>query len=103
LRNRRPVRLDRKLHAILGVIAASPPTAPAWFRSIRERTGYRTQVILIKLTMLRDAGWITAYDEEAPGERRLYRLTQAGQERYGESLMAEAERKTRRPRWRGPA
>ena len=93
--NRRPVRLDRKLHAILGVIAASPPTAPAWARSIREQTGYRFQVIGIKLTMLRDAGWITAYNEEGPGERRFYRLTQAGQERYEEALQAEAERKTR--------
>lgn len=97
--NDRPMRLPRKLHVILGVIAASPPSAPAWSLSIRERTGYRHDVIVIKLGLLIDAGWIAGRTEEMPGGRRLYRLTQAGRERYEEALRAEAERKTRPPWW----
>lgn len=102
MRNRHPLRLPRKLLAILGAIAASPPGAPAWGLSIRERTGYRLDVIVIKLRLLIDAGWIVGYNEKKPGGRRLYRITPAGQERYEEALRAEAERKTRPRRWRIP-
>ena len=102
MHNRHPLRLPRKLLAVLGAVAASPPGAPAWGLSIRERTGYRLDVIVIKVGLLVDAGWIIGYNEQKPGGRRLYRITPAGRERLEEALRAEAERKTRPRRWRIP-
>ena len=102
MHNRHPLRLPRKLLAILAAIAASPPGAPAWGLSIRERTGYRLDVIVIKLGLLVDAGWIIGYNEQKPGGRRLYRITPAGRERLEEALRAEADRNTRPRRWRIP-
>ena len=102
MHNRHPLRLPRKLLAVLGAVAASPPGAPAWGLSIRERTGYRLDVIVIKLGLLVDAGWIIGYNEKKPGGRRLYRITPAGRERLEEALRAEALRKTRPPWWQIP-
>lgn len=102
-RGKRPVRLTRTLHNVLEVIVGSSPTAPAWPRSIRERTGYGKERVYTALDKMVMAGWVEGYWEDKPVEwkpRRFYRLTEAGWVRWGEAVQAEADRAGRGPWWR---
>lgn len=99
---RRPVRLPRTLMNVLSAIAQSPPSAPAWSISIRERTGLGKDRVFGALEKLLMTEWITAYWEDAPEgwePRRFYRLTEAGRQRYDEAVQAEAGRAAGPPWW----
>lgn len=88
----RPLRLERRLYKVLEVIAESPDRYPAWLVSIRERTGFRRDVIHDALDRMLMSRWIVA--EKRAGNSRVcgyhvYRLTHAGWERWEEAIQAE--------------